>query len=386
MLAKIKYLTAGESHGRGLLGIIDGLPAGLDISEEYISQQLFRRQQGHGRGGRMKIETDYAEIYSGVRHGKSLGSPIGLVLLNKDWENWTKKMSTTPVSEDVKKVTLPRPGHADLAGVQKFDFDDIRNVLERSSARETAMRVALGTICRKLLKDIGIEVGSRVTQIYNVKDETPIPEGITPEALNEIADKSSVRCLDKNTETEMIAAIDNAKAEGDSVGGIFEVIATGLPYGLGSHTQWDQKLHARIAESIMSVNAFKGIEIGMGFDEAGKLGSEVHDEIGWDGEKYIRHSNNAGGIEGGMSNAQPIVIRAVMKPIPTLIKPLRSVDIQTKEDKLAHKERTDSCSVPAASIVAESMLCFVLADALLEKFGGDTMDQLKAHINASGKY
>ena len=386
MLEKIKYLTAGESHGKGLLGIIDGLPAGLDISEEYISQQLFRRQQGHGRGGRMKIETDYAEIYSGVRHGKSIGSPIGLVLLNKDWENWTQKMSTTPVSEDVKKVTLPRPGHADLAGVQKFDFDDIRNVLERSSARETAMRVALGTICRKLLKDIGIEVGSRVTQIYNVKDETPIPEGITPEALNEIADKSSVRCLDKNTETEMIAAIDNAKAEGDSVGGIFEVIATGLPYGLGSHTQWDQKLHARIAESIMSVNAFKGIEIGMGFDEAGKLGSEVHDEIGWDGEKYIRHSNNAGGIEGGMSNAQPIVIRAVMKPIPTLIKPLRSVDIHTKEDKLAHKERTDSCSVPSASIVAESMLCFTLADAMLEKFGGDTMEQLKAHINASGKY
>jgi chorismate synthase len=334
----------------------------------------------------MKIETDYAEIYSGVRHGKSIGSPIGLVLLNKDFENWTQKMSTTPVSEDVKKVTLPRPGHADLAGVQKFDFDDIRNVLERSSARETAMRVALGTICRKLLKDTGIEVGSRVTQIYNVKDETPIPEGITPEALNEIVDKSSVRCLDKNTETEMIAAIDNAKAEGDSVGGIFEVIATGLPYGLGSHTQWDQKLHARIAESIMSVNAFKGIEIGMGFDQAGKLGSEVHDEIGWDGEKYIRHSNNAGGIEGGMSNAQPIVIRAVMKPIPTLIKPLRSVDIQTKEDKLAHKERTDSCSVPAASIVAESMLCFVLADAMLEKFGGDTMEQLKAHIKVSGKY
>ena len=334
----------------------------------------------------MKIETDYAEIYSGVRHGKSIGSPIGLVLLNKDWENWTQKMSTTLVSEDVKKVTLPRPGHADLAGVQKIDFDDIRNVLERSSARETAMRVALGTICRKLLKDTGIEVGSRVTQIYNVKDETPIPEGITPEALNEIADKSSVRCLDKNTETEMIAAIDKAKAEGDSVGGIFEVIATGLPYGLGSHTQWDQKLHARIAESIMSVNAFKGIEIGMGFDEAGKLGSEVHDEIGWDGEKYIRHSNNAGGIEGGMSNAQPIVIRVVMKPIPTLIKPLRSVDIQTKEDKLAHKERTDSCSVPSASIVAESMLCFVLADAMLEKFGGDTMEQLKAHINASGKY
>ena len=386
MLARIKYLTAGESHGKGLLGIIDNVPAGLEISEDYIAHELFRRQQGHGRGGRMKIEKDHAEIYTGVRHGKSLGSPIGLILPNKDFENWTKKMSSAPVDEKITKVTLPRPGHADLAGVQKFDFDDIRNVLERSSARETAMRVALASVCRKLLKEIGIEVGSRVTQIHTVKDETPMQEGISPEVLNNMADKSPVRCLDKNAEKEMIAAIDQAKADGDSVGGIFEVISMGLPYGLGSHTQWDKKLHARIAESIMSINAFKGIEIGMGFDEAGKLGSEVHDEIGWDGKKYIRHSNNAGGIEGGMSNAQPIIIRAVMKPIPTLIKPLRSVDIQTKEDKLAHKERTDSCSVPAASIVAESMLCFVLADAMLEKFGGDTMEQLKKHINATGKY
>ena len=386
MLARIKYLTAGESHGKGLLGIIDNIPAGLEISEDYITHQLFRRQQGHGRGGRMKIETDHAEIYTGVRHGKSLGSPIGLILPNKDFENWIKKMSSKPVDEETTKVTLPRPGHADLAGVQKFNFDDIRNVLERSSARETAMRVALASVCRKLLKEIGIEVGSRVTQIHTAKDETPMQEGISPEVLNNMADKSPVRCLDKNAEKEMIAAIDQAKADGDSVGGIFEVISMGLPYGLGSHTQWDKKLHARIAESIMSINAFKGIEIGMGFDEARKLGSEVHDEIGWDGGKYIRHSNNAGGIEGGMSNAQPIIIRAVMKPIPTLIKPLRSVDIQTKEDKLAHKERTDSCSVPAASIVAESMLCFVLADALLEKFGGDTMEQLKKHINATGKY
>ena len=386
MLARIKYLTAGESHGKGLLGIIDNVPAGLEISEDYIAHQLFRRQQGHGRGGRMKIEKDYAEIYTGVRHGKSLGSPIGLILPNKDFENWIKKMSSESVNEKITKVTLPRPGHADLAGVQKFDFDDIRNVLERSSARETAMRVALASVCRKLLKDLGIEVGSRVTQIHIVKDESSLPLSLSPESLNKKVDQSPVRCLDKGAEKDMIAAIDVAKAEGDSVGGIFEVIATGLPYGLGSHTQWDKKLHARIAESIMSINAFKGIEIGMGFDEAGKLGSEVHDEIGWDGEKYIRHSKNAGGIEGGMSNAQPIVIRAVMKPIPTLIKPLRSVDIQTKEDKLAHKERTDSCSVPAASIVAESMLCFVLADTLLEKFGGDTMEQLKKHIKATGKY
>ena len=386
MLSRLKYLTAGESHGKGLLGIIDGIPAGLKISESYISAQLYRRQQGHGRGGRMKIETDFAELYTGVRHGKSLGSPIGLILQNKDWENWIQKMSADPVEDKIRKVTLPRPGHADLTGVQKFDFDDIRNVLERSSARETAIRVALASVCRKLLKEVGIEVGSRVVQIHSLKDTSPIPEGISPEGLNEMADSSPVRCLDKSTEKEMMDVIDKAKADGDSVGGVFEIIATGLPYGLGSHTQWDRKLQARIAESILSINAFKGIEIGMGFNQAGKFGSNVHDEIGHDGEKYIRHSNNAGGIEGGMSNAQPIVIRAVMKPIPTLIKPLRSVDIETKEEKLAHKERTDSCAVPAASIVAESMLCFVLADALLEKFGGDSMNQLKAHMKATSKY
>ena len=386
MLARIKYLTAGESHGKGLLGIIDGLPAGLEINEDFIAHELFRRQQGHGRGGRMKIEKDHAEIYTGIRHGKSLGSPIGLILPNKDWKNWTEKMSTEPVDKKIKKVTLPRPGHADLAGVQKFDSDDIRNILERSSARETAMRVALASICRKLLREVGIEVGSRVVQIHTVKDETIISENISLDTLNKKVDESPVRCLDKTVEKRMIDAIDKAKNDGDSVGGIFEVVANGLPYGLGSYTNWDTKLHARLAESIMSVNAFKGIEIGMGFESGQRMGSEVHDEIGWNGEKYTRYSNNAGGIEGGMSNAQPIVIRVVMKPIPTLIKPLRSVDIVTKENKLAHKERTDSCSVPSASIVAEAMLCFVLADAMLEKFGGDTIDQLKAHIKVSGKY
>lgn len=386
MLAKIKYLTAGESHGKGLLGIIQGIPAGLEINEKFIANDLFRRQQGHGRGGRMKIEKDHAEIYTGIRHGKSLGAPIGLIIPNKDFENWTEKMSTEPVDKQIKKVTLPRPGHADLSGVQKYDFDDIRNILERSSARETTMRVALASICRKLLKEVDIEVGSRVVQIHKVKDETLLSQFISPVSLNKKADKSPVRCLDKRVEKRMIDAIDKAKKEGDSVGGIFEVVASGLPYGLGSHTQWYTKLHARITESIMSVNAFKGIEIGMGFESAWHLGSAVHDEIGWDGEKYFRYSNNAGGIEGGMSNAQPILIRAVMKPIPTLIKPLRSVDIVSKEDKLAHKERTDSCSVPAASIVAEAMLCVVLADAMLEKFGGDTIDQLKAHIQASGRY
>jgi len=386
MLTRLKFLTAGESHGQGLLGILDGMPAGLKISEDYIGVHLARRQMGHGRGGRMKIEKDHAEIWCGVRHGESLGAPVGLIVRNKDWENWTKKMSVSPVDDEIKKVTLPRPGHADLAGVQKYGFDDIRNVLERSSARETTMRVALGSICRKLLEDVGIEVGSRVVEIHDVKDEGPVPSNLSPNQLSETADASPVRCLDNDAESKMMATIDDAKKAGDSVGGIFEVIATGLPYGLGGYTQWDRKLHTRISAMMMSVNAFKGIEIGGGFDTAEKFGSEVHDEIGHDGESFTRYSNNAGGIEGGMSNAQPIILRMAMKPIPTLIKPLRSVDIQSKEQKDAHKERTDSCAVPAASIIAESMLCFVLADALLEKFGGDSMNQLKAHMEATAKY
>ena len=384
MLARLKFLTAGESHGRGLLGILDGMPAGLEISEDYISVHLARRQRGYGRGGRMKIEKDQAEIWCGVRHGESLGSPIGLIVRNKDWENWTKKMSVTPVKDKIRKVTLPRPGHADLAGIQKYGFDDIRNVLERSSARETTMRVALGSVCRKLLEDVGIEVGGQVIQIHNVKDNSR--SELSPNQLSELADASPVRCLDKNAEKNMIKTIDEAKAAGDSVGGIFRVVATGLPYGLGSHTQWDRKLQARISAVMMSINAFKGIEIGSGFSGAEKFGSEVHDEIGHDGKKFTRYSNNAGGIEGGMSNAQSIILQMSMKPIPTLIKPLKSVDIQSKEKKDAHKERTDSCAVPAASIIAESMLCFVLADALLEKFGGDSMVQLKAHMQATAKY
>ena len=384
MLVRLKFLTAGESHGQGLLGILDGMLAGLEISEDYIGVQLARRQMGYGRGGRMKIEKDRAEIWCGVRHGKTLGAPVGLIIRNKDWENWTRKMSVNPIDSEIRKVTLPRPGHADLAGVQKYGFDDIRNVLERSSARETTMRVGLGSVCRKLLEEVGIEVGSRVVQIHDVKDESL--SDISPNQLSKTADASSVRCLDKEVESAMIKTIDDAKASGDSVGGVFEVIANGLPYGLGAHTQWDRKLHTRISAMLMSVNAFKGIEIGEGFGGAEKFGSEVHDEIGHDGEKFIRYSNNAGGIEGGMSNAQPIVIRMAMKPIPTLTKPLHSVDIHSKEKKDAHKERTDSCAVPAASIIAESMLCFVLADALLEKFGGDSVVQLKAHIDATAKY
>ena len=384
MLKRLQFLTAGESHGKGLLGILDGIPAGLEISEDYIDEQLKRRQMGHGRGGRMKIEKDHGEIWSGVRHGKTLASPIGILVQNLDWKNWTEKMSITPVDKEIKKVTLPRPGHADLAGVQKYGFTDIRNVLERSSARETTMRVALGSICRKLLEEVGIHIASRVVQIHNVIDTDKVDCEI--KELNSKVDRSPVRCINKAIETQMINVIDAAKQSGDSVGGIFEVIATGVPYGLGSFTQWTEKLQARISAMMMSINAFKGIEIGSGFRSAAKFGSEVHDEIGHDGKKFTRYSNNAGGLEGGMSNAQPIVLWMSMKPISTLIKPLRSIDVITFEKKKAHKERTDACAVPAASIIAERMLCITLADALLEKFGGDSVEQLKAHMNATAKY
>lgn len=384
MLKRLQFLTAGESHGKGLLGILDGIPAGLEISEDYIDEQLKRRQMGHGRGGRMKIEKDHGEIWSGVRHGKTLASPIGILVQNLDWKNWTEKMSITPVDKEIKEVTLPRPGHADLAGVQKYGFTDIRNVLERSSARETTMRVALGSVCRKLLEEVGIHIASRVVQIHNVIDTDKVDCEI--KELNSKVDRSAVRCINKVIETQMINVIDAAKQSGDSVGGIFEVIASGVPYGLGSFTQWTEKLQARISAMMMSINAFKGIEIGSGFRSAAKFGSEVHDEIGHDGKKFTRYSNNAGGIEGGMSNAQPIVLWMSMKPISTLIKPLRSIDVITFEKKKAHKERTDACAVPAASIIAESMLCITLADALLEKFGGDSIEQLKAHMKATAKY
>ena len=386
MLVRLKFLTAGESHGKALLGILDGVPSGFEISENYIGTQLARRQMGHGRGGRMKIENDWAEILSGVRHGITLGSPIGLKINNNDWKNWTKKMSKEPVDSEIKKITLPRPGHADLAGVKKFGFDDIRNILERSSARETSMRVGLGSVCRKVLEELGIEVGSRVTQIHDVEDETILSFEKSPVQISQLVDKSPVRCLNKDKEKKMISIIDKAKKSGDSVGGVFEVFSTGLPYGLGSPMQWDRKLQAKISSMMMSVNAFKSIDIGSGIDMASKFGSQVHDEIGYNGKNFTRYTNNAGGIEGGMSNAQPLVVQVSMKPIATLIKPLRSVDLISKEVKNAHKERTDSCAVPAASIIAESMLCFVLLDSILEKFGGDSLEQLKKHMKVTAKY
>ena len=379
-------MTAGESHGKGLTGIIEGIPAGLELTEEYISIDFLRRMQGHGRGKRMKIEKDFAEIFSGVRHQVTLGSQISLIIKNLDWVNWEDRMAVGKPKKDHKKVTMPRPGHADLAGVMKYDFDDIRNVLERSSARETAMRVAIGAVCRKLLEEVGIQIGSRVYQIHDVIDSKALDEDLSMSKLNSLADKSSVRCLDKDAENRMIEVIDQAKSNGDSVGGSFEVIAKGMPYGLGSYINADGKLQARISQAMMSVNAFKGVEVGAGFASSAAFGSELHDEILYENDKIMRASNNAGGIEGGMSNAQPIHVKVSMKPISTLIKPLRSIDLTNMEPKLAHKERTDSCAVPAASIIGESMLAIVLADALLEKFGGDSMEQLKKHIKSSGKY
>ena len=381
MLTKIKYLTSGESHGKGLLGIINGIPAGLEIDENYIQSELYRRQQGYGRGKRMKIENDIAEIYSGVRLGQTIGAPIGLIIKNNDYKNWESKMPINKSNKKIKEITLPRPGHADLAGIEKFNFTDIRNVIERSSARETAMRVALASICRKLLKEFNIEVGSRVVQIHNIYDDSDISLDNGAKSISSKADRSEVRCINKIKTKEMIEIIDKAKKSGDSVGGKFEIFATGIPPGLGSYSQWFDRLQSKISESIMSINAIKGIEFSDAFKNSSKFGSQVHDEIGWDGTKYIRYTNNAGGIEGGISNGQPILFQVAMKPIPTLIKPLRSVDIISKKDQLAHKERTDSCAVPAASIIAESMLCIVLADSLLEKFGGDSMQELKKHIN-----
>ena len=382
MLEKIKYLTAGESHGKGLLGIIDGLPSNIEISEDYIKIQLSRRQMGHGRSNRMKIESDSAEIYCGVRQGITLGGPIGLIINNKDNKNWLNAMAITK-NDYSKKITLPRPGHADLAGIMKFGFEDIRNVIERSSARETAMRVAIASICRKMLDELNINVCSRVIQILDAKDED-VPS-VKIDEINKIADRSIVRCLNKDAEKDMIKVIDTAKKNGDSVGGIIEVMCSGLPYGLGSYTQWDKKLQSKISESLLSINAFKAIEFGMGSDIASYYGSQVHDEIEYS-DKFLRKTNNAGGIEGGMSNAQPLVIRLTMKPIPTLIKPLDSVDIETLYPQKAHKERTDSCAVPAASIIAENVLCIAIADSVLSKFGGDSLNQLKTHISKSAKY
>ncbi len=383
---KIRFLTAGESHGKALTGIIDGIPAGLHIDEDYINIQLARRQQGYGRGGRMKIEKDQVQILSGVRNGKTMGSPISLIIPNKDYENWKDVMSIKE-NKNIDKITLPRPGHADLTGINKYDFDDIRDVIERSSARETTMRVALSSICRKLIEELGISLCSHVTAIQNIKSTFNFSESDqTANQLNDKADSSLIRSLDLDIEPNMIQAIDDAKKNGDSVGGQFEIIATGLPYGLGSYVHWDRKLHAKIASILMSINAMKSIEFGNIDIIRNKTGSNVHDQMRNDNGKIQRLSNNSGGLEGGMSNAQPLILRMTMKPLSSLVKPLDSVDINSKEEKKAHTERSDSCAVPAASIIAENTISFVLADAILDKFGGDSINQLKKHYKLSAKF
>ncbi|MEB1806842.1 MAG: chorismate synthase [Bacillaceae bacterium] len=380
----MRYLTAGESHGPQLTTIIEGVPAHLDLLPEDINVDLARRQGGHGRGRRMQIEKDVVEILSGVRHGKTTGAPITLVVENNDWKNWTKIMGAEPLSEEEekemkRKVTRPRPGHADLNGAIKYGHRDMRNILERSSARETTVRVAAGAVAKKILKTFGIEVGGHVLEIGGVKAEQTSYNSIND--LQERSEASPVRCLDEDAGQKMMNAIDQAKKDGDSIGGVVEVVVEGVPIGLGSHVHYDRKLDGKLAAAIMSINAFKGVEIGVGFEAARKPGSQVHDEILWDEENgYTRNTNNLGGLEGGMTNGMPIVVRGVMKPIPTLYKPLQSVDIDTKEPFAASIERSDSCAVPAASVVAEAVIAWEIANALLEKFGSDRVDEIKENI------
>lgn len=382
----MRYLTAGESHGPQLTTIIEGVPAQLTLERHDIDADLARRQKGHGRGRRMQIEKDQVKITSGVRHGKTTGAPITLIVENDDWKHWTKIMGSEPLEieldeDDIKrKITRPRPGHADLVGALKYNHRDMRNVLERSSARETTVRVAAGAVAKKLLSAFGIKVGSHVLEIGGVKAHDVEYKSI--EDLQERSENSPVRCLDLAVEKQMMDAIDQAKKDGDSIGGIVEVVIEGVPVGLGSYVQYDKKLDAKIAGAVMGINAFKGVEVGIGFEAARKPGSQVHDEIEWNKEDgYSRKTNNMGGFEGGMTNGMPIVVRGVMKPIPTLYKPLQSVDIDTKESFEASIERSDSCAVPAAAVVAEACVAWEVAAALLEKFGSDFVDEIKENIN-----
>jgi chorismate synthase len=373
----MRYLTAGESHGPQLTAIIEGVPSNLPFSIDKINEQLLRRMKGHGRGRRMQIEKDQVKVVAGVRHGKTTGAPICLVVENKDWTHWEKIMSPEPVeeNEDKRRVARPRPGHADLNGALKYNQRDMRNILERSSARETAVRVAVGAVARQLLEQFDIMVAGHVLRIGKVEArriDVPVKEMIQQ------TEASPVRCLDEEAAVRMMALIDQAKEEGDSLGGIVEVVADGVPIGLGSHVQWDRKLDSRLAQAVMSIQAFKGVEIGIGFEAASLPGSQVHDEIILDENNlYSRQTNRAGGLEGGMTNGMPVIVRGVMKPIPTLYKPLNSIDIDTKETFAASIERSDSCAVPAASVVAESVVCWTLADALVEKFGGDSLEEMK---------
>ena len=394
----IRYLTAGESHGSAISAIIEGIPAGLRIGEDDVNLDLARRQVGYGRGGRMKIERDRVHITSGVRWGKTIGSPIQMLIYNKDWEKWEEEMSPFPQFEGKgKRVTRPRPGHADLAGAIKYNHRDIRNILERASARETACRVAVGSLTKCFLREFGIMATVHVVEIGGVRANS---SDLMPQQIYERAESSELRCADSDAENKMKKKIDDAKANGDTLGGTFEVIVTGVPIGLGTYTQWDKKLDGRIAHALMSIQAIKGVEIGLGFGYVKRRGSQVHDEISYrapinDCNKpkgrdsstevqglqptggFYRNTNNAGGIEGGISNGEPIIARAAMKPIPTLYQPLQSVDIDTKESFEASVERSDTCAVAAAGVIGEAVVAIEIANAFLEKFGGDSLEETK---------
>lgn len=373
----LRFLTAGESHGKALIVIVDGMPAGLPVKEEELNLQLARRQKGYGRGGRMKIEQDKVEILSGVRAGLTLGSPITLKIDNRDWANWQKIMDVAQDDAGQGKVVHhPRPGHADLAGGIKYDHHDLRNILERASARETAARVAAGAVARRLLQEFSVGV---VGHVVNLGGAAIGPERPSLKEIARLSEASELRCIDRHAEKKMIAKIDTAKKNGDSLGGIFEIIVEGLPAGLGSHVQWDRKLDGRLAQSVMSIQAIKGVEIGMGFGTAGRFGSDVHDEIFYDKKRkrFYRKRNNAGGLEGGITNGEPLVIRAAMKPLSTLYRPLQSVNILTKESYEATVERTDTTAVPAAAVIGENCVAFTLADVFLEKFGGDSLTEIR---------
>jgi chorismate synthase len=376
----IRFTTSGESHGPGLTAIVEGLPAGLPLNLEHLDRDLARRQLGHGRGGRMKIESDRAEVVSGVRHGRTLGSPVTIRVQNRDYANWEERMNPWPVDAEVAEVHLPRPGHADLAGVQKFGFTDVRNVLERASARETAARVACGALAKAFLGDFGVQVFSHVVQIGSARAEA---QGDLEPADFAAVDESPVRCLDQAASEAMVAEIDAKRKANESLGGVFEVRAYGLVPGIGSYTSWEGRMDGRLGQAIMSIQAMKGVSVGDAFDVAGRVGSEAHDEIFWSEERgFYRETNRAGGLEGGMTTGEPLVVRGAMKPLPTLTKPLRSVDTESKEPAQALRERTDSCTVPAAGVVGEAMVALVLADAYREKFGGDHIDDVRAAFAA----
>jgi chorismate synthase len=382
----IRYFTAGESHGKSLVGIVEGMPSGIQISAEYINHQLWRRQQGFGRGGRMRIESDKIEILSGIRHGKTLGSPIAMIIQNLDSPKWREVMAIEASERSVEKVTIPRPGHADYAGMKKYSFDDIRNVIERASARETAMRVACCSVVRKFLEDFGIFIGSHVLSIGNavIRDRQKVDRSIAKYLhascaaykVSEEADKSELRMLDRDVESTAIAHVKKARKDGDTVGGVFEIMVTGVPVGLGSYVHYDRKLDGQFAQALMSIHAVKGVEIGNGFQNAQRLGSGVHDPFVLKNGRILRKTNNAGGLEGGVTNGEMIVLHAAMKPISTLANPLKSIDFKNLKPVKSRYERSDVCAVPACSVIGEAVVAPVLANAFLEKFGGDSSSEI----------